>query len=270
VGTVVPSPNIWHWPEVYERENRAQDSAGAIWAALREVRDWAGADVVDIGCGDGFHLPVFARSARAVVGVEPHPPLARRARERVAGLRGVRVVEAGAERVPLPDAGADLVHARTAYFFGPGCEPGMAEADRLLRPGGVLAIVDLDAGRPPYGDWMRADLPHYDPAGVERYFDRLGFTLRRVNTEWRFPDRASLEAVLGIEFSAPVARAAIAATDGLTVSVGYRIHTRRKPAGLLLPGRALPGSVLLGRVLPGRVLPGSALLGRVAGEPRVR
>ncbi|MDT7609568.1 MAG: hypothetical protein QOG96_4071 [Pseudonocardiales bacterium] len=235
--SIVPSPNIWHWPDVYEQENRAQDVTGAIWATLREALDWAGADVIDIGCGTGFHLPMFAATARAVVGVEPHPPLVRRARDRVAELPGVRVVEAGAEQVPLPDASADLVHARTAYFFGPGCEPGLVEADRLLRPNGLLAIVDLDVSRPPYGDWLRADVPHYDPAAVERFFDRQGFTLRRVDTEWRFPDRASLEASLGIEFSAPVARRAIAATDGLTLPVSYRVHTRRRPGGLLLPGR---------------------------------
>jgi SAM-dependent methyltransferase len=230
----VPSPNIWNWPEIYERENRAQDVTGAIWAALREVGDWAGADVVDIGCGDGFHLPVFARDARSVVGVEPHPPLVERARRRVAGLAGVSVLSGSAQRVPLPDASTDLVHARTAYFFGPGCEPGLAEADRLLRPGGLLAIVDLDASRGPYGDWMRADLPRYDPAGVERFFAGQGFRLRRVATEWRFPDRASVEAVLRIEFSAPVAARAIATTRGSTIPVGYRVHTRRKPVGLLL------------------------------------
>jgi SAM-dependent methyltransferase len=229
----VPSPNIWNWPGIYERENRAQDATGAIWAALREVTDWAGADVVDIGCGDGFHLPMFAREARSVVGVEPHPPLVHRARRRVADLPRVSVARGGAERVPLPDASVDLAHARTSYFFGPGCEPGLAEADRLLRPGGLLAIVDLDASRPPYGDWMRADLPRYDPPAVERFFERRGFRLRRVDTLWRFDDRATLEAVLRIEFSAPVAAQAIAATQGLTMPVSYRVHTRRKPDGLL-------------------------------------
>lgn len=228
-----PSPNIWRWPDVYEQENRAQDAAGAIWAALREVVDWAGADVVDVGCGDGFHLPLFARTARSVVGIEPHPPLVERARHRVAGLSTVRMLQAGAENVPLPNGSADLVHARTAYFFGPGCEPGLAEADRVLRPGGLLAIVDLDATRPPYGDWMRADLPRYDPVAAERFFDRKGFALRRVTTEWRFEDRATLEAVLGIEFSAEVAASAAAATSGLTLPVSYRLHTRVKPSGLL-------------------------------------
>ncbi|HEX4251722.1 MAG TPA: class I SAM-dependent methyltransferase [Pseudonocardia sp.] len=234
---LIPSPNIWRWPEVYHRENQAQDPAGAIWQALSEVGDWAGADVIDVGCGEGFHLPLFADTARSVVGVEPYAPLVARAKARTSGLDRVRVIEAGAERVPLPDHCADLVHARTAYFFGPGCEPGLVEADRLLRPGGLLAVVDLDGGHRPYGDWMRADIPHYDPADVERFFARQGFSLRRVRTEWRFPDRATLEEVLAIEFSAPVARRAINSVPGLSLTVGYRIHTRRRAEGVVTPRR---------------------------------
>jgi SAM-dependent methyltransferase len=231
----LPSPNIWYWPEIYEVENRAQDVQGAIWAALRAECDWAGRDVLDVGCGDGFHLPVFAAAARSVLGVEPHRPLVRRARDRVAGLANVSVLPGGAGRLPVPDASVDLVHARTAYFFGRGCEPGMAEADRVLRAGGALAIVDLDVGRAPYGDWMRADLPDYDPADVEAFFAEHGFRCRKVLTEWRFADAESLASVLRIEFSERVAERAIAEITGLSIPVGYRIHVREKPTGLLLP-----------------------------------
>lgn len=230
----MPSPNIWNWPDIYERENRAQDPDGAIWTALRELGDWAGADVVDIGCGDGFHLPLFAASARTVTGVEPHGPLVERAQERVVGLENVRVVRAGAQSMPLPADSADLVHARTAYFFGPGCEPGLVEAERVLRTGGLLAIVDLDGSRSPYGDWMRADIPTYNPAAVERFFEHHGFALRRVATRWEFPNRESLRSVLGIEFSAPVAERAFASVRGLTLPVHYRLHTRRKLRGPVL------------------------------------
>ena len=224
----IPSPNIWNWPEVYEQENAAQDADGAIWAALREAVPWDGLDVLDVGCGDGFHLPLFAEGAASVIGVEPHPPLVERAR-RNAGDR-VRVLEAGAAALPLPDASIDLLHARTAYFFGPGCEPGLAEAQRVLRPGGAIAIVDLDVRFPPYGDWMRADLPRYDPDRVEQFFARQGFSTLRVPTVWRFPDRATCEAVLRIEFSPEVADHAVAETAGVTVPVGYRVHVRRKAA----------------------------------------
>lgn len=233
---LIPSPNLWNWPEVYAQENAAQDVDGLIWAALREDAPWAGADVLDVGCGDGFHLPVFAVEAASVTGVEPHPPLVARARERAEGHRHCTVLEAGAAALPLPDSCMDVVHARTAYFFGAGCEAGLAEANRVLRPGGALVIVDLDATRAPYGGWMRTDIPHYDPVRAERFFVRRGFSLRRVATTWRFPDRATLEAVLRIEFSRAVADAALAATPGLSFSVGYRIHVRR--TGISLPASA--------------------------------
>jgi SAM-dependent methyltransferase len=226
----IPSPNIWNWPEVYEAENHAQDPDGLIWAALRREAPWAGLDVLDLGCGDGFHLPVFAADARSVVGVEPHVPLVERAHARGEG----RVLPGRAERLPLPDSSVDVVHARTAYFFGAGCEPGLAETDRVLRPGGVLAVVDVDATRGPYGEWMRADIPRYDPVAAERFFARRGFSTTRIATDWRFPDRATLEAVLRIEFTRRTADRAVAAVTGLALPVHYRLHVRR--TGLVSPG----------------------------------
>ena len=231
---MVPSPNIWHWPDVYEVENQAQDVDGEVWRVLTQRCDWSGRDVADVGCGDGFHLPRFAATARRVIGIEPHEPLLHRARERVAELPSVRMLAGSAQRLPLPDSSVDLVHARTAYFFGPGCQPGLREADRVLRPGGTLAIVDLDAAVGPYGDWLRADLPGYRPAEIDTFFDRAGFDCHRVRTLWRFADRDDLAAVLGIEFSAAVAARALAEVVGLSFPVGYRVLVRRKPMGLLV------------------------------------
>lgn len=232
----VPSPNIWHWPELYETENQAQDVQGDIWRVLAEYAPWQGKDVLDVGCGDGFHLPRFAQDARSVIGVEPHPPLVIRAQERVNDR--VEVLQGSAQRLPLADASVDVVHARTAYFFGPGCEPGLAEADRVLRPGGVLAVVDLDLTRPPYGDWLRADLPNVSTHEIEKFFDIKGFDRFAVDTTWRFEDRAALESVLRIEFSQGVANRAITEVAGLSFPVAYVVRVRRKPAGLVLPGRS--------------------------------
>ena len=176
--SAIPSPNIWESPEVYELENLGVDRAGVIEAAMREVHDWAGRDVLDIGCGTGFHLPRFAATARTVVGVEPHPPLVVRARRRVAALPSVRVVQAPAASTTLPDATVDVAHARWAYFFGPGCEPGLAELDRVMRPGGTAFVVDNDATRSTFGAWFRRSLPGYDPEAVERFWLRQGWSRR--------------------------------------------------------------------------------------------
>ncbi|QBJ98040.1 class I SAM-dependent methyltransferase [Rhodococcus sp. ABRD24] len=232
-GTI-PSPNIWHWPDVYEIENHAQDVGGAVFDVLTELADWRGRDVLDLGCGAGFHLPVFGSTARSVIGVEPHPPLVVAARARVADWPSITVLEGSAEAIPIPDGSVDVVHARTAYFFGPGCGPGILETMRVLRPGGVLAVVDLDATVGPYGRWMRADLPQYDPAAVEAFFEAQGFAMQRVLTRWEFADRDALRSVLGIEFTARTAARAFAETPGLGLEVGYRIHTRSAPNGLVL------------------------------------
>ncbi|MGH3940549.1 MAG: class I SAM-dependent methyltransferase [Pseudonocardiaceae bacterium] len=236
---VLPSPNIWNWPDVYERENRAVDADGALWQALAERMDWTDRDVVDVGCGDGFHLIRFAQRARSVIGVEPHPPLVVRARQRLRGLAGsggatMQVLAGTAGRLPLPDSTADLVHARVAYFFGPGCEPGLAEVGRVLRPGGTLAVIDLDGTYPPYGPWLCAAAPHYRPAVVEKFFARQGFDCRRVDTVWRFTERSDLEDTLRIEFTPQVAARAIAQTPGLTIPVRYRLHVRIEPTVLRL------------------------------------
>lgn len=230
----IPSPNIWSWPDVYEVENRAQDADGAVYRQLAESVDWSGAVVVDLGCGAGFHLPMFATEAATVIGVEPHAPLVEASRRRTCDLVNVEVLEGSAESVPVGNGTADLIHARTAYFFGPGCGAGIAEAMRVLKPGGVLAVIDLDATAFDYGRWMRADLPQYDPVRVERFFEAQGFSTVRVDTRWEFPDRRALRDVLGIEFTKRTAAKAFDQTPGLALDVRYRVHIRRRPSGLEL------------------------------------
>src|SRR5436190_889185 len=104
----VPSPNIWNTPHVYELENRAVDPDGVIERELAAVRPWHGASVLDIGCGTGYHLPLFAGDAARVIGVEPHVELVRWARLRCRGLANVAVRQGVAQAMPVPDASVDL------------------------------------------------------------------------------------------------------------------------------------------------------------------
>jgi ubiquinone/menaquinone biosynthesis C-methylase UbiE len=223
---VIPSPNIWHHPETYELENLAFDPEGHVEQAMREVADWAGRDVLDVGCGSGFHLPRFAATARSVTGVEPHRPLLSLARRRTARWPTVSVVEGAAEGLPLPPASVDVVHARWAYFFGPGCEPGLRELDRVVRRGGVAFVIDNDGSRSTFGRWFRSGYPTVDPVAIERFWSAQGWSRIPVLTEWRFRDRATFEAVVGIEFDPRAARRILAEHEGCTVDYAVNVWSR--------------------------------------------
>ena len=223
----VPSPNIWHHPDVYELENRCVDPDGNLESALRALCDWSGRDVLDVGCGTGFHLPRWAYDARSVVGVEPHRDLAAVARRRTSRLRNVEVVQGSAQDLPLPDAAVDMAQARWAYFFGPGCEPGLRELDRVMRRGGTAFVIDNDATRSTFGSWFRRGYPTIDPPAVERFWSMHGWTRQPVDIVWRFETRADLASVVRIEFDQETAGWILANHNGLEVDYAVNLWWRR-------------------------------------------
>ena len=223
----VPSPNIWQHPATYEIENAAVDRDGLIEAAMRSVTDWAGRAVVDVGCGTGYHLPRFAQTAARVYGVEPHPALLRLAARRTRALPTVTLLAGAAQALPLPDASVDVAHARWAYFFGPGCEPGLRELARVVRRGGTAFVLDNDGTRSTWGRWFRRGFPGIDPAAVERFWAKQGWTRVPLEVDWRFDCRADLEAVVRIELPVEVADAVLAEHTGTTVDYAVNLWWRR-------------------------------------------
>ena len=227
----VPSPNIWHHTATYELENRAFDPGGRIEAAMREVADWSGRHLLDLGCGTGFHLPRWAADAARVTGVEPHPDLVALARRRVRRLGAagghVDVLPGTAQDVPLPDASVDVVHARLAYFFGPGCEPGLAEVDRVLRRGGTAFVVDNDASRSTWGAWFRRGYPGVDPDAVAAFWTARGWERVPLDVGWSFERREDLEAVVRIELDRATADAVLAEHEGTELDYAVDLWWRR-------------------------------------------
>lgn len=225
---MLPSPNIWQHPDDYELESSSFDPDGLVETAIRRLADWADRDVVDLGCGTGFHLPRFAAAARRVTGIEPHPRLAGIAERRTRALPNVRVLRGTAQRVPLPDSSADVLHVRWAYFFGPGCEPGLAELDRVLRRGGTAFVVDNDASRSTFGHWFRRGFPHLPTAAeIERFWSVRGWTREPVLTCWRFADRAELARVVRIELPPDTADQMLAMHPGTEVEYAVNLWWRR-------------------------------------------
>ncbi|HEY7721676.1 MAG TPA: class I SAM-dependent methyltransferase [Pedococcus sp.] len=222
------SPNIWDSPDTYEVENLGVDREGVIEAAMERLHPIAGADLVDIGCGSGFHLPRWrALGARSVVGVEPYPPLLELARSRTAGDDGIRALDGAAQALPLPAASVDVAHARWAYFFGAGCEPGLAELARVLRPGGTAFVIDNDATRSTFGRWFQRAYPGYDPLAVERFWARQGWSREQLLIRWEFDTREDFEAVVRIEFPETAAEGILAEHEGTGVDYAISLWWHR-------------------------------------------
>ena len=190
---------------------------------MRSVASWTGRDVLDVGCGTGFHLPWFAVDAATVVGVEPHADLVALARRRTRRLPNVTVHQGAAQSLPLPDASVDVAHARWAYFFGPGSEPGLAELDRVVRRGGAAFVIDNDPTRSTFGSWFRRGYPDVDPVAVERFWSTHGWTRTPVDMRWSYSSRADLESVVRIEFTPEVAETVLGEHHGTEVDYAVNV-----------------------------------------------
>ena len=206
------APNITGRPDVYETENQAFDRAGHVLDGLRGLAPWAGKTIVDLGCGTGFWLPRYAAEAARVIGVEPDPRLRRQAGRRVgrlgAAVSRIEVRAGSAEHTGLEANSADVVHARFAYFFPPGCEAGLTEVLRVLRPGGRLIVIDNDYRGGEFATLLAAasSRPTAEvAAGVDAWWRLRGAARYEIRSEWRFDRRADLESVLRIEFPRRVA-----------------------------------------------------------------
>jgi SAM-dependent methyltransferase len=97
----------------------------------------SGATVLDLGAGTGKLTRVLARRYARVIAVEPLDGM-RAILERV--VRDVEALPGSAEQIPLDDASVDAVFAAQAFHWFDHAR-AIPEIARVLRPGGVLAIV---------------------------------------------------------------------------------------------------------------------------------
>lgn len=137
--------------EDYELGRPGYPDALLDWIEERHLLD-EHATVVDLGAGTGKLTRLLLRGGARVIALEPMPQMRDLL---VRNVPEAEIVEGAAERMPLPDAGADVVACGQSFRWFASDE-ALGEIARILRPGGELLIVfNDDDGSSPLGQRLR-------------------------------------------------------------------------------------------------------------------
>ena len=161
-------------------------------AMVRALGDMPIGHLIDIGTGTGRMLELFAGQARQALGIDRSSEMLRLARVKLAerGLNA-ELRQADLYALPMADGAADVAILHHVLHFAQQPGAAIAEAARVLRPGGRLLIADF--------------APH----------DREELRIRDAHTRLGFSD----EQVAGWFDAAGLARAATETLEGGELTV---------------------------------------------------
>ena len=160
---------------------RGQIIPGRSWAA------WARAlghllpplVVADLGCGDGYLTVEASRFAKRVIAVDRSDAALSRARAMARRRRDAKVdwKRGELEKLPLDDGSVDVALLSQALHHAASPHRALAEAARIVKPGGRVLILDL---RRHDEQWVRDRLGDtwlgFDDAELKRLMEGAGLT----------------------------------------------------------------------------------------------
>ena len=123
----------------------------------------AGETVLDLGSGAGADVLISARRvgpAGRAIGLDMTDEMLALARANAAGVKNVEFVKGYLEQIPLPDACVDVVISNCVINLAADKRVVLAEAARVLRPGGRFAVSDVIAD-PDMDEATRADMQQW-------------------------------------------------------------------------------------------------------------
>ena len=170
--------------------------------SLKRVLSSPSSVVADLCCGTGdLALALKKASAGRVLGTDFCHPMLQRAREKSLRLgRAAAFLEADTLRLPFRDASLDAVTIAFGFRNLVNYRRGVQEMHRVLRPGGMVAILEFShVTWPVFGPLFRAYF--------RRVLPRLGALISGVQGPYqylpdsvsRFPDQDALSALLSEE-----------------------------------------------------------------------
>ena len=152
----------------------------AAWR--RWLAEGARGCTLDVGCGTGRGLSLYARDVRAI-GLDPAWDSLERARRRAPG---VPLVQGSAEALPFRDRAFDTVVSSLVFCSVPAPARGLAEVKRVLRPDGRLRMLEhvrsRRAWKATFQDrvqplWTRLSGGCHPNRDTERAVERAGFVI---------------------------------------------------------------------------------------------
>ena len=134
-----------NWADSVAGDMERHYSPGRTWEALARTALpllWPG-DVLDIASGDGVLAELLSPHADRYVCIDSSQRVVAAASERLRRFDNVEVREGDMHALPFPDASFDLVVLMHALTYAARPAQAVAEAARVLRPGGRLLLSSL-------------------------------------------------------------------------------------------------------------------------------
>lgn len=134
------------WPESVAGSMERHYSPGRTWESMAHgiLGAVRAGDVLDAGCGDGTVAALFAPRAASVTCLDRSPRMIEAAQKRLAAVPNVAFEEGDLHALPFADGRFDLVLLFHVLTCAERPEQALAEAARVLRPGGAVSILTLD------------------------------------------------------------------------------------------------------------------------------
>ncbi len=166
------------WADTVAGRMERHYSPGRTWeAAARALVGLATAgDVLDVASGDGALAELVAPRARSVTCVDISPRVTAAGQERTGRVAGLRFVTGDMHALPFPAASFDQALLVNALSYSGEPALAVAEAARVLRPGGALVAQALASHRHVDVAERFDHVQHgFLPARLRRLFERAGF-----------------------------------------------------------------------------------------------
>lgn len=146
-------------------------------AAIAKANIPAGAVVADVGTGTGFVAAGLATRATKVYGFDASAAMLMVAKRNLARFSNVELREAPGDQLPLLDGALDGVFANMYLHHAPEPPAAIREMARVLKPGGVLCITDLDTHNHTWQRKQMADLwLGFERADIRQWLADAGLT----------------------------------------------------------------------------------------------